>query len=676
MGKGDPKTRKGKRFMHSPRKGARFVGYVNFKISNMENKETKVLNTYEKYLNKLDSSSYGQNDSHIINGEFQEVIGKLVDAGQNDIALKADLDRQVFSVRKSFDNIDDENRGTIRGLSWQMAGTQQLTDGSEVPIYWPDVRNYKQEDFEFFEERYKACKNIYAKTEYGLMVYFGQKTDYSKKNEFKTQLCDGLIKLASEYYTQTKAGDISQLSNIEHTLILAFKIASSSKLELQLKAIINLLYDIQQNWDIESTNTSYIPLRYSSFMSDNYGIFKNYVDFEKIISRNEYSIGLIEKNNLYNAADALIINDKIKQKVGQSIDGSLRQRAEVYERIAKQREKDMACVHFIELALNLYKQLKDEIKIEELEKLYSEKRGAFPLNQVSTPLPKVYIDNINAVIKQTIESNSEESLLHEFTESPWYETDDSIRSLSEAVERGFIDSLPLAIIDERGNTIKTYSPEDGKFWSTYSYYFGFGTMKMFKLFKAALKSGKLSYKSTITYLENSWLNEPIERNHNGSKITVTPLDTIKPGIKRIFDEFQKALEDEKYECDFVTSIDSLTLKVEGVLRFFCEKLGIPTFASRRSNNTSVIMEKLFDDLIADVKDTPERPTGFIEDHRTLIKYVMSEKIGWNLRNEVAHSLMQIDDYSSDKIVVLFCLILKLSAYTFIEKQPEKAIIIS
>ena len=332
----------------------------------------------------------------------------------------------------------------------------------------------------------------------------------------------------------------------------------------------------------------------------------------------------------------------------------------------------MACIHFIELALNLYRQLKDEVKIKELEKLYSEKRGSFPLNQVSTPLPKAYTDAVHAFIEQTIESNSEESLLHEFIDSTWYETDDSIRSLSEAVERGFIDSLPLAIIDERGNTIKTYSPEDGKFWSTYSYYFGFGTMKMFELFKAALISGKLSYESTITYLDNSWLNEPIERNYNGGKVTVTPLDTIKPGIKRIFDEFQRALEDEKYECDFVTSIDSLTLKVEGILRFFCEKLGIPTFASRRSNNATVIMEKLFDDLIADVKDTPERPTGFIEDHRTLIKYVMSEKIGWNLRNEVAHSLMQIKDYSVDKVVVLFCLILKLSGYIFTEKQTEEA----
>ena len=79
------------------------------------------------------------------------------------------------------------------------------------------------------------------------------------------------------------------------------------------------------------------------------------------------------------------------------------------------------------------------------------------------------------------------------------------------------------------------------------------------------------------------------------------------------------------------------------------------------------MIELFDDIIADLKGTPERPSGFVKDHLTMFKYVMSEKIGWNLRNEVAHSLLQIEDYSLDKVVVLFCLILKLSKYIFKEQ---------
>lgn len=669
MGKGDRKTRKGKRFINSPRKGAR-LGYTKSERNNMEKKIEQKKNGYEEYIEKLDSSEYGQNDSHKVNDEFQEIIGKLVDAGLNDVAMKADLDRQVFAVRKSFDYVDDEERGTAKGLSWQVSGIQTLEDGTEIPFYWPDVRNYAQEDFEYFEKRYKEAKNLYVKTEYGLMVFFGQKTAYSKRNDFKSQLCDELQKLAEKYYNEALNGDSQKTGYILSTLITVFKIASSCKLEKQLENAINLLFEIQQNWDIESTNTTYVPLRYSAFMLDNYGIFKKYIDFSKVIARNDYAIEVIEKNNSYNAVDALIINDKIKQKVSQPIDDSIRKRAELYEKIASQRKNDMASLHFIELALALYRQLNDEAKIQELEALYSEKRGSFPLNQVSTELPQAYINAVNNAIKQTLETNDEKALLDVFADSPWYETDESIRSLSEAVERGFIDSLPLSILDERGNTIKTYTPDEGKFWSTYSYYFGFGTMKMFELFKSAIKSGKLTYKSTISYLEKTWLNEPIKRNYNGTKKIIIPLDTIKPGLKRIFEEFSNAMKDEEYICDFVTIIDSLTLKIEGVLRFFIERLGIPTFATRRTKAGNVIMEKLFDDIIADLQSTPEKPIGFEEDHRTLIKYVISEKIGWNLRNEVAHALLQIEDYTPDKIIVLFCLILKLSKYSFTDTTSE------
>lgn len=666
MGKGDRKTRKGKRFINSPRKGAKF-GDEKFGGKNMGNKVEKKMNALEEYLEELDFSGYGHNDSSKINGEFQEIIGKLVDIGLNDVALKADLDLQVFAVRKSFDYINDEDKGTVKGLSWQASGVQALQDGSERPFYWPDVRNYTEQDFEYFEERYKNSKNLYAKTEYGLMVYFGQKTDYSKRNDFKSSLCDELISLAKIYYNEANHGEYIKIRYILSTLIIAYKIASNSKLNKQLKDSIDFIFEIQQDWNIEKSNTPHIPLRYSVFMSENYGVFNKFIDFSKVIGRNDYAIELIENDNPYNAVDALIINDKIKQKVGLPIEASIRKRAELYEKIAGQRKNDMASIHFIELALALYKQLKDEAKIKELETIYSEKRGTFPLTQVSTKLPQAYMEAVNNAIIQTIDTNDEDGLLDIFTETPWYETDDSIRSLSEVVEGGFIDSLPLTIIDERGNTIKTYTPEEGKFWSTYSYYFGFGTMKMVELFKAAVSSGKLTYESTESYLEKKWLNEPIERNYNGRVKRVVPLDTIKPGIKRIFEEFRNAEADENYIYDFVTIIDSLTLKIEGVLRFFIERLGIPTYSSRRTKEGNIIMEKLFDDIIADLQSTPERPIGFVEDHRTLTKYVMSEKIGWNLRNEVAHALLQIEDYTPDKMVVLFCLILKLSKYELWDK---------
>ena len=181
--------------MHSPRK---FLKKKQLNTRNMENKSEYGI--YEEFLKNFDSVNYKNKDSSIINNEFQKVISELCEKDMINVALQAELDRQVFLIRKSFEFQDDETKGTIKGLSWQMAGTQDMANGDKIPFYWPNVRNLTKENFEFFEQRYKKTNNLYAKTEYGLMVYFGQKTDWSKNNSFKLQLCNELISLAQEYY--------------------------------------------------------------------------------------------------------------------------------------------------------------------------------------------------------------------------------------------------------------------------------------------------------------------------------------------------------------------------------------------------------------------------------------------------------------------------------------------
>ena len=119
-------------------------------------------------------------------------------------------------------------------------------------------------------------------------------------------------------------------------------------------------------------------------------------------------------------------------------------------------------------------------------------------------------------------------------------------------------------------------------------------------------------------------------------------------------------------------IDSLTLKVEGLLRYFCEKIGIATFKTRQKGSQKLVMEKLLDDLLADIAHQPslrpEQKTYFDEEDRILIKYVLAEKVGLNLRNEVAHGLMDIFEYTFERVVILFCIIIKLSKYKFIEAK--------
>ena len=48
-------------------------------------------------------------------------------------------------------------------------------------------------------------------------------------------------------------------------------------------------------------------------------------------------------------------------------------------------------------------------------------------------------------VKQTIETCSVDELLDQFAGTPWYETDDSIQALSDAVDNGLIGTLPFVM---------------------------------------------------------------------------------------------------------------------------------------------------------------------------------------------------------------------------------------
>jgi hypothetical protein len=193
---------------------------------------------------------------------------------------------------------------------------------------------------------------------------------------------------------------------------------------------------------------------------------------------------------------------------------------------------------------------------------------------------------------------------------------------------------------------------------------------MCQFFINAYEDKKLSHDSVMSYLESTWFNDDITRDYNGREVKIKPISTIKPGLSRIFQELDRFYDEESYECDFVTIIDSLTMKIEGILRNFCEKIGIPTFKASTKGSNELMMEKTLDVLLAEIAHKPDsnQITNFDEEDRIMIKYVLSEKTGLNLRNKVAHGLMDINEYNLGLVVILFSLIMKLSKYKFIETK--------
>jgi hypothetical protein len=155
------------------------------------------------------------------------------------------------------------------------------------------------------------------------------------------------------------------------------------------------------------------------------------------------------------------------------------------------------------------------------------------------------------------------------------------------------------------------------------------------------------------------------RNYNGVERDFRLSDTILPAIK----EFFRQLDDWRATNEpplFVTIIDSLSLKIEKILREFCKMAGIIIFKEVRKKGTFEIKnEKNIDDLLRELKSAN---TGFSEDDRMFIQYVLTEKAGQNLRHKVAHGLLDIDEYPLHYALLCIVIILKLSAYKILPDE--------
>jgi hypothetical protein len=632
------------------------------------------MNELEEFYEKLNKSNYDCRSEHQINSELHQISTQLLEKGESDILKYSELERLAFAIRKSFDTSLDVEKGTINGLSWQRAGTQTFEDGSEKPLYWPDVQSLSNEDFAYFEKRYKECENLYSKVEFGLLVYFGNKSTFSKHKDFKKSLFYDSLDLSKYYLSQTTIhkDKIHYVVSFISTIKTAFKLAEKSKLTVELKLVIDYIYSTHQNWNIVNNGTLRILLDLSDLMSEYFKVFKDKIDFVKVLDKNTLGAKELEKSYDWGAIYVMDRNIAICQKLESKDDIYIRYKAELYEKISIDSEENgnMACISSSEKALRLYQQLDDKLKISELEKRYSDQRGKFALGKIKQELPEEYTKQILKNILKTVSESNEIRILHHFINTPWY---DKIENIEKSAEEGKKVSvlgsmLATSIIDKFGNTIDKFHTEEERnkfnFWQSYGFNFQIGTQTMHQFFIEAFKANKINFESVMSYLEGTWYNEIIYRKYHGEIVEVRPIDVIKPGIKRFFEEINSFFADETYRLDYVTVTDSLVLKIESIIRYFCEKIHIATFKTRQKGSDKLVMEKLLDDLLVDIKHSETNSTGFDEEDRIFIKYVLTEKAGLNLRNEVAHGLMDIYEYNFANVLVVFSIILKLSKYEF------------
>lgn len=624
----------------------------------------------EKLLKEIDEGDYDVRNETEINNMFQELIGKLFEQGKEDEAYIANVDRESFAFIKSFDTEKTEEDGKeierIKGVKWKMKGTQKLEDGSEIPLEWPDITKYGNKEFEQIKNRYTGFKkNLFAKTEFGLILYF---TGYEKSIQFKTELASSLFHLSKIYLEKAKQNDEKNFYVMDffRTVKGAFFISLHNKINTLLDEIIKFLVDVHISWDLKNKSSLRIILDISYLLGKEYSAVKEKVPFEKILKKNKDAADSLKKENIWGSIYIANESYKIEQKIGTKQFNWRKDTAEYYESMAEDsmKQNNMNAVSFIEKSLRIYKEIDDKEGLSRTENKYKNFRGKFRLGEIHEKMPHEYSKEIADKIKSEIELNDTEGIIGILLTLPMFAPLGAV----EETRKQMIEQSPMlamfasSIMDKFGNTIETFYTKDEieehTFWEAYNFHFQLGYQALNLFFWEALKKEKLTCESVIGFLNSTWLNQKFSRQYNGYPIEIIPLNVVEPVIKNTFLMFNKIILKESFDNTHILILDSLTLKTEYLLRFFCERIGINTFKTKNKAGQRLMMEKNIDDIVSDLKKVGVP----FENDLILLKYILTEKVGHNLRNRIAHGLMDIHEYHIGEIFIVLCLILKIANY--------------
>jgi len=621
------------------------------------------MKTLEEFHEKLDQENWDKTNER----KITSLLSKLMDfySKKNDSKnyRKAEIEYQSFHFSKS-----PEKR-----LSFRTAGKRKMEDGSDISFEWPDIRTFNEDDFLYLYDRFNDTKNIFAKTEYGLVLYYAK---YNLDNKFTLELLISLKELNNIYISKTTQKIkpnpyiYQSYSILSNSLHIAHNRKNDKKIKQEYNNLINLIIQHQKSIKVNHNSIVRILINYTSFSIQYFNDFNDGNNIRSIIEKNKEAAGHFKNTNHYGIISLTDFSIKLSKKANIDTKYWIRLKAEIYEKLVDKSIKNnpIAVTSHIEKAMSLYKSINDNVKYEELQQKYQEFRTEYQLNNVSQEISINETQRILDHIKKDIETKNESDIIKTILVTPMLRSLSNIKNNSEELfkEVSLQNLLSTRILDKFGNTIAVYDKEEERkhlsLLRTYDIEFQYAIQTLIQYVVSAFKENKISSKGIIDFLNQTWLGEKATRRHQGENVCFSYLKMIEPGINSFFDELTKWQADSNYNPNFVVSTDSLVLKAEYLLREFCYFLEIPTFKPQPKNN-KIILERNINDILSD-KGIKE---ALSEDDYFFIKFVLIEKAGLNLRSKIAHGLLDDIEYDIQYPLLAIIIILKLSNYRFAKK---------
>ncbi|KAB2880772.1 DUF4209 domain-containing protein [bacterium] len=607
----------------------------------------------EEVYEKLESHSEN-NFWHDVTGDFLKVRDEKKENGFEEIAQIAQWEIEFFSFRIIKNELHS---------MWKSGDHE-----------FPALKTFTDQTYDYLVTRLNSSKNPPVKARYAHILWLSPRRNFDYAKTAVDSYLASIILL--EKLDQAEPDKHHGLHLVD-TLLNAFRISISTKykadvLKTEVLRLINEFY-------INSSSSFYLRFELTNLIIDQAKVFKDsdFLNITGVLT----SVADVElkKDHWPSAIKLFELAERVDLKIKKDSTGWKRRMAEVYEKQMETRnDEDSVALTFCSHALELYKQINDRTKVSELELKFNQLKQSFQLGSVSHD-----IDISDVMEHAKSESNRLKALNNDDVFKylisnknllPRYEdlADQAEKSKNEFPLQYL---MPKTIYDKWGHPIQHFGNDEERMQ--------FAILQGFDLSLQAahlhflhyimidlIRHRKISYESFCSFLDrDSWLTKEITRKtRKGNSYSYRWLDILSPGVQSYFTEIYFWLLDDDRKPNFVLVVDSLALKIEGLLRDICEFSGITAFISQNDGQGRITYrQKDINTLLRE-----EKLLALIgQNDSFFLRFLLVEHVGYNLRNQVAHAFFGPDEYTVTAAHLLIIAILKLSRFQVIAKEPAE-----
>ena len=612
---------------------------------------TSDFNNLESLYKHIESKIITKYDVYGIKDLLKAFRDRMRDANKLDEANKARLEMDFVSF------VVEEG---------EIGPDTQWYENGQVSVH-PHVDLFDEAAYEYLIARLGATNHPRLKAQYAQILWCSSK----KHKKYAEIAIDSYLELVSvyerEFDSKDKGDKHSFAEEISEVIINAYSIARqiNDRVE-ELKAELKML--IQKF----SSETPFCAADLIEFMLKHRKGFtkEDFVGLEDFCRQKAES----SESDSWTAIKFLALGKRIDEKLDKQSYDWVRRIAQHHENRMKQVETaPLVALGFCMEAIKCYQQIGDDKKVAELQQRYSEFRVSVEFSSSETAVDVTEIVKAcKDSAKQFVEHCTSDDIIRHFISGkgllPTYQQIEE--SVKEQVKKSpTAHLLPKVIHDQRGNPTQHFnSVEEKQYFDILDGYkrqlYLYNLHLIREVFFEAILAKKLSFKILMDFItKHCWYGKEITGQFpNNQIVRFNWIDLIGPALNEYFRQINYYFEDCTANVpNFVLSLDSLTLKIEGLFRHLCQLTDVVTSKQKPDKSKRTIVHEkditalLHDDAIKKRLD---------QDDMLFFKFLLIEPWGFNLRHNIAHCLMSSEAYHLDCMHLVILALLRLGKYDF------------